>query len=57
MLLLDTSKKHFVDYFTGEMGVERAKGLVEKVDKWAAGKGWMLMYEDEAVVMGAQGGA
>lgn len=57
MLLLDKSEEQFVESFTGKMGKEKAKELVERVDKWAADKGGILMYEDEAMVMCAEGGA
>ncbi len=57
MLLLDKSEKQFVEAFSWETGEEKAKGLVERVDKWAAVKGWILLYEDEAVAMSAEGGA
>jgi hypothetical protein len=53
MLLLDKSEKQFVEAFNWETGEEKAKGLVERVDKWVAVKGWILLYEDEAVAMSA----
>lgn len=56
-LLLDKSEKQFVESFSGEMGEEKAKALVERVDKWPAGKGWILFYEDEVAVRSAEGGA
>jgi len=57
MLLLDKSERQFVESFSEEMGERKAKAVVERVDKWAAGKGWILLYEDEAVAMSAEGGA
>ncbi len=57
MLLLDKSEKQFEEAFSWETGEEKAKGLVERVDMWAAVKGWILLYEDEAVAMSAEGGA
>jgi len=53
MLLLDKSEKQFVEAFSWETGEEKAKGLVERVNKWVAVKGWILLYEDEAVAMSA----
>lgn len=46
-----------MESFGGEMGEEKAKGLVERVDQWAAGKGWILLYEGEVAVISAEGGA
>lgn len=57
MLRLDKSEKQFVESFSGEMGEEKAKGLVERVDKWAAGKGWILLYEGEVAMISAEDGA
>lgn len=46
-LQLDKSKAQSVESFSGEMRVKRAKAIVERVEKWAVGEGWMLEFNEE----------